>query len=62
MLEVNPHTFLKPAQAAEVLQISKRAVYYLIKAGHLPVIRLTGKTRARIPMQALLDMAKAEAD
>ncbi len=57
------HLFYKPAQAAEILQISTRSMYRMIDAGTIPVVRLMGDRRIRIPAKALDKLAdSAEAD
>jgi excisionase family DNA binding protein len=49
--------FVTPKQAAEILGISLRKVWVLIREGKLPVLDFGPRSR-RIPVAALVEMAK----
>jgi len=44
-VDIASETFLKPAEVAKLLQISKAQVYRLIRRGVLPHIRIIGTVR-----------------
>jgi excisionase family DNA binding protein len=48
---------LKPAEAAEMIGVSRSKIYELIASGALPAIRLEGGRLIRIPMTVLEKLA-----
>lgn len=44
---------LRPAEAAELLGVSRSKMYELVAAGRIPSVRLDGGRLIRIPFQAL---------
>ena len=49
---------LRPDEVAEVLRLSRRTVYRMLRDGRLPSVRF-GKGPWRVPRQAFLDLLKA---
>lgn len=50
---------LRPAEAAELLQVSRSKLYQLAQAGEIPVVRLAGSVR--IPRLQLVEWIAAQA-
>jgi excisionase family DNA binding protein len=48
---------LKPAEAAEMIGVSRAKMYELISAGCLPSVRLEGGRLIRVPVAALKKIA-----
>jgi len=53
--EILSRLLLRPAEAAEVLGVSRSRAYELIAAGIIPAIRLDNGRSIRVPVQALRD-------
>jgi excisionase family DNA binding protein len=58
-IEINAHgrLLLTVKEAAEVLAVSERTVFYLIRSGRLPTVQI-GRLR-RVPLDALREFARA---
>lgn len=57
---VPPKKFFRPDEVAQVLDLSRRTIYRMIRDGRLPSFRPGGSGAWRVPRQALADLVAGE--